>query len=215
MKIIKADNKHYIRLGDLDHLLRCMSLEIYGKYTRDEDGKFVQQDGTSGMTIVDIARLTMIRDVMNRVMETWIAACDTKEELRKMNERIESEFYQDKYAVVIKETDEDGKPHRYLFRKYCEGAMRARMEEEGKSEEEILETLEDRDGDPVFTEDPMQAEFMESHEMADATARYIKAQYQLETEVDPAWFYDHKGVKRVLDAIFEETDEDEEDGENG
>lgn len=215
MKIIKADNKHYIRLGDLDHLLRCMSLEIYGKYTRNEEGTYVQENGAEGMTLKDIAWLKAIRAVMTRVLQREINACETEQEVWNLEDRIESEFYRDKYVVMIKEMDEDGHRHNYLFRKYCEGAMRAKMEEEGKSEKEILETLEDRDGDPVFTEDPMQADFMEDHEMADATARYIKSAYGLETEVEPAWFYNHKTVKKVLDAIFNEPeDEKEEAGED-
>ena len=35
MKIYEAENKQYILLGDLDHMLRCMRRKIYDKYTRE------------------------------------------------------------------------------------------------------------------------------------------------------------------------------------
>jgi len=50
MKIIECDNRKYIRLGDLDHLIRVLRRSIFDKYDRNEKGEFIQEDGTKGIT---------------------------------------------------------------------------------------------------------------------------------------------------------------------
>ena len=129
MKIYEAEHKQYVLLGDLDHLLRCERRKIYDKYTRDEDGKFYQPDGTFGLTKEDAIEIGALAHVMSGVLLNKIHACETPDEIREMHKRIETEFYMDKYVLTMVSEDKYGKKELYFFRKFCLGAMEARLKE--------------------------------------------------------------------------------------
>ena len=85
MKIIEADHKQYIRLGDLYHLLHLMRWDmVYDKYDRDEDGAFIQKDGTKGLTIDDARIVSALSNVMTRILHNKVHACETPDEIRKL-----------------------------------------------------------------------------------------------------------------------------------
>ena len=203
MRIIKADNKHYIRLGDLDHLIRSMRFEVYDKYDRDDQGVFIQKDGTKGLAHDDAVTIAAYTHVMGQVLKNWIAARETAEEIREMRERIESEFYRDKYVVTTDSETEDGKKYLAFFRKFCQGPMEERYREEGKSEEEITKLMEDDIGMPVFSNLVRDAEYFEDHEDAEGTATHIRSRWDLEVKVVPAWHFDRRIKERLLKALDE------------
>ena len=201
MKITTIDNKHYINLGDLDHLIRELQWEINDKYDRDEEGNFYQKDGTFGLTHDDAVTKAAYTHVMTKVLSSKIRACESPEEVRKLHNDTESEFYWDKYVVTFMDKD-DGKKRVLFFRKFCLDAMKARLREEGKTEEEIDSMVDDGDcGDPVFTEKSRQALYYENHDTAESTATYIKSNYGIDVQIDPAWYYDTHAKQRLFDFI--------------
>lgn len=206
MKIYEAEHKQYILLGDLDHLLRCMRRKIYDKYDRYEDGKFYQPDGTFGLTTEDAVETCALVHVMSGILENKIHACETPDEIRELHKRIEDEFYMDKYVLTMVQEGDDGKKGLYYFRKYCIGAMEARLKEEGKTDEEIAKETEDACGDPVFSPRLIDAMFFEDHESADSSATFIRHNYGLDVKIDPAWYY-NPNVKERLKKWLDEEDE--------
>jgi hypothetical protein len=206
MKIYEAENKQYISLGDLDHMLRCMRRKIYDKYVRDDEGKFYQEDGTFGLTHDDSIEVSMLAHVMSGVLENKIHACETPDEIRELHKRIEDEFYMDKYVLTMTQENEDGKKELYFFRNFCLGAMEARLKEDGKTDEEIAKETEDACGDPVFSPRRIDAMFFEDHESADSSATFIRHNYNCDVRIDPAWYY-NPNVKDRLEKWLSEEDE--------
>ena len=205
MKITTIDNKHYVNLGDLDHLIRQLQWEINDKYDRDAEGCFYQKDGTFGLTHDDAVTKAAYTHVFTKVLASKIHACESPEDVRKLHDSIESEFYWDKYVVTLKDKDEDGKQKLFFFRKFCLDAMKARLREEGKTDTEIDGMVDDGDcGDPVFTEKSRQALYYEDHESAESAATYIRHNYDLDVQIDPAWYYDSHAKQRLLDFLNEE-----------
>lgn len=211
MKIIKVDNKHYIRLGDLDHLLRQKRMEILDKYNRDENGAFIQEDGTKGLTAEDSIKFATLIGIRSDVVVNLVHACETPDEIRELNRRIENEFYMDKYAITAHTKDEEGKEMIVYFRKFCKGATEAKLREEGKTPEEIEKELEDAVGEPAFSAQSRDAYFFENHEDADGAATYINSNYGVGAEVKPAWYLNHKAVKRFLDTVLNSDEKEDTD----
>lgn len=205
MKIFEFDHRQFIRIGDLDHMLRCMRRKIYDKYTRDEDGKYYQKDGTFGLTTEDVIETGTLIHVLTGVLENKIHACETPDEIREVHKRIESEFYMDKYVLILEDKSEDGKKSLYFFRKYCTGALAARLEAEGKTDEEIEKETEDACGDPVFSPRLIDAMFFEDHESADSSATFIRHNYGMDVKIEPAWYFDPNVKERLQKWIDEEV----------
>lgn len=205
MKIFEFDHRQFIRIGDLDHMLRCMRRKIYDKYTRDENGKYYQKDGTFGLTTEDAIVTGTLIHVLTGVLENKIHACETPDEIREVHKRIESEFYMDKYVLILEDKSEDGKKSLYFFRKYCPDAMAARLKDEGKSAEEIEKETEDACGDPVFSPRLIDAMFFENHEDADSSATFINHNYKLDVKIEPAWYFDPNVKERLKKWIDEEV----------
>ena len=205
MKIFEFDHRQFIRIGDLDHMLRCMRRKIYDKYTRDEDGKYYQKDGTFGLTTEDAVEIGTLTHVLTGVLENKIHACETPDEIREVHKRIESEFYMDKYVLVLEDKSEDGKKSLYFFRKYCAGALAARLKAEGKTDEEIEKETEDACGDPVFSPRLIDAMFFEDHESADSSAKFIRHNYDMDVKIEPAWYFDPNVKERLQKWIDEEV----------
>lgn len=205
MKIFEFDHRQFIRIGDLDHMLRCMRRKIYDKYTRDEDGKYYQKDGTFGLTMEDAIETGTLIHVLTGVLENKIHACETPDEIREVHKRIESEFYMDKYVLILEDKSEDGKKSLYFFRKYCTGAMAARLKAEGKTDEEIEKETEDACGDPVFSPRLIDAMFFEDHESADSSATFIRHNYGMDVKIEPAWYFDPNVKERLQKWIDEEV----------
>lgn len=213
MKITKIDNKHYINLGDLDQLIRQLQWEINDKYDRDAEGCFYQKDGTFGLTHDDAVTKAAYTHVFTKVLSDMIHACSSPDEVRQLHDKIESEFYWDKYVIVLKEKSEDGKPRLFFFRKFCLDAMKARLREEGKTDTEIDSMVADGDcGDPVFSGKDRQALYFENHDSADSAAAYIRHNYGLDVEIDPAWYYDRHAKQRLMDWLDGNADEQTETG---
>ena len=207
MKIFEFDNRQFIRLGDLEHLLRCMRWKIYDKYDRGEDGKFYQKDGTFGLTHDDAVETAILAHVLSQVIKNKVHACETPDEIRELYKRIESEFYMDKYVIIMTDKSEDGKESLYFFRKYCTNAMAARLKDEGKSAEEIEKETEDACGDPVFSPRIIDAMFFEDHESAHSSATFINHNYKLDVKIEPAWYFDQNVKERLQKWLDEEVDD--------
>ena len=209
MKIYEAEHKQYILLGDLDHMLRCMRRKIYDGYDRDEEGKFYQKDGTFGLTAEDAIEVGTLSHIMTGVLENKIHACETADEIRAIHKRVEDEFYMDKYVLTVVEEDKYGNKKQYYFRKYCIDAMKARLKEDGRTEEEIEKETEDACGNPVFSPRLIDAMFFEDHESADSSAVFIRHNYGLDVKIDPAWYYNPNVKERLEKWINEEVKKDD------
>ena len=209
MKITTIDSKHYINLGDLDHLIRKMQWEINDRYDRDAEGNFIQKDGTFGLTHDDAITKTAYTHVLTKAMSNLIHACESADEVRKLHNNIESEFYWDKYVITLSGKDEDGKKTLVFFQKLCMASKVRRLREEGKTDTEIDEMINDGEaGDPVFSFRSKDAEYFEAHDSADSMAEYIRHNYDMDVQIDPAWYYDRHAKQRLLELIDgdEQTD---------
>jgi len=212
MKITTIDNKHYINLGDLDHLIRKLQWDINDKYIRDSEGNFIQKDGTFGLTHDDAITKAAYTHVFTKAVANLIHACESPDEVRKLHNSLESEFYWDKYVITLEGEDEDGKKRLVFFRKLCMESKVARLKEAGKTDEEIGAMIDSGEaGDPVFSLRDKDAEFFESHDSADSMAEYIRHNYGMDVKIDPAWYYDRHAKQRLMDLI----DNDEQTDDRG
>lgn len=208
IRIYEAERKQYIKLGDLDHMLRGMRHEIYDLYERDENGSY------KNMTRDDMIRLHTLTQVMSRIMHNKIHACENAEEIRHVWGRLQDEFYNDKYVLTVKErvADEDGgdeKERLLLFSGYCKEEERRRLEKEGRTDEEIEDALDEVVGTPTFSEYVRNADCFEDYGTAASNATYINHNYHLNAEVKPAWYY-NPNVKKRLEAWLGEEEETKE-----
>ena len=96
------------------------------------------------------------------------------------------------------------------FRKFCPGALEAKLREEGKTEEEIQEELEEKEGLPVFSTNPKDAFLFESMEQAHSNMIYINHNYAMNVDVHDALILNARGAKRFLDALLKRGEEPEE-----
>lgn len=213
LKLIELENEYYLKLADVERLLHDMRLEILDNatYEKNEDGT-----GKYCCTEAESARLDDLYFVSSCIKRRLIVPCETTEEVRAVNERIRKAYYDGKYYLSETEKDESGKPKAiYYFRKYCLGAMAARMEEEGKSKEEIEEAMQEEQGDPVFTTEAKQAKLFESLEEAEAQMTYLNYNYKSNLKVSPAFLLDTKGCKNFLDKLLKGDGEETEDQKDG
>ena len=210
MKITTIDSKHYINLGDLDHMIRKMQWEINDKYDRDAEGNFIQKDGTFGLTHDDAITKAAYTHVFTKAVSNLIRACDSADEVRKLHNNLESEFYWDKYVITLQSEDEDGKKALYFFQKLCMASKVRRLKEEGKTDSQIDDMIEDGEaGDPVFSGRSKDAEYFENHDSAESMAEYIRHNYDMDVQIDPAWYYDPHAKQRLID--FMENNEQADD----
>lgn len=209
MKIIECDNRKYIRLGDLDHLIRVLRRSIFDKYDRNDKGEFVQEDGTKGITHDDGVVIGTLSLVMGKVMENLVHACETPEEIRELHKRIETEFYCDKYVVTTTRKDEDGSKELIFFERYCTERIEKKLRADGKTEEEIEDALLEDCGDPVFCNRPIDANYFEDHEFADSTATFLRKRFKIKANVEPAWYFDPNAKERLEKWLSENEEEDQ------
>lgn len=181
MKIYDFDNTMFIKLGDLDHLLRQMCREKKG--------------------LSDV-----FGPMMDRILESRCKACEDEEEIEALCTRVENQFYKGKFIVVIrpKQTDPE-KPvaKRLYFRKFCTEIQEAKWREEGKTEEEIDKLLVDYVGEPVFTENVLDAEYFEEYGFASSTAGYLNHNYEMSAKVDEAYMHNPKAIQRIKEMFME------------
>jgi hypothetical protein len=85
--------------------------------------------------------------------------------------------------------------------------MAARLKEEGKSQDEIAEAVQEHEGDPVFTTEGMYAKLFESMEEADSHKAYLNHNYHTNLEVHPAFLLNAKRCREVLDRILNGADD--------
>ena len=211
MKIFECDHHKYVKLGDLDHLLRVLRGNIFEKYDR-KDGKFYQKDGTEGITHDDGMKLAAFGLVMGKILENPINACETQEEVFEYQDRVESEFYHDKYVVTVESKDANGKKILLFFDKFCTDRLEKELREQGKTEEEIEEALLEESGDPVFVDYSLYANYFENYDFADSTAQFLKKRCKLKAKAEPAWYFDRNAAKR-LKKMLSEVDEEEKKSE--
>ena len=213
LKLIELEHEHYLKLCDVERLLHDMRREILdnSEYEQNEDGSRKYY-----LTETENIRLNDLYFVSSCIKRRLTVTCETPDEIRAMHERIRKDYYSGKYYLSETEKDESGKPKAiYYFRKYCLGAMAARMEAEGESKEEIEEAMQEEQGDPVFTTEAKQAKLFESLEEAEAQMTYLNYNYKSNLKVSPAFLLDTKGCKNFLDKLLKGDGEETEDQKDG
>lgn len=206
LKITTIDDTEYLKLCDVERLLRDMRREIRDNSTYEE-----LEDGTRKyhQTEAETARLNDLYVVSSCIKRQLVIQCETPDEIRELNEKIRRRYYDGKYYLSDFQRDEMGKPVSILyFRKYCPGAMKARLEEEGKSKEEIEEALRESEGDPVFTNDSRYAFLFESMEKAESHRAYMNHHCNMNLKSSPAFLLDAKSVKTMLDKLLKNDGEE-------
>ena len=214
LKLLKLEDHYYLKLADVERLVADMRREILNNATAE-----LNDDGTKNYMLTDAERerLEDLYFISHCIRYQLSIQCETPEEERELHEKIRKMYYWGKYYLSETQRDDNGKPTGILyFRKYCLGAMKARMEAEGKSEGEIKKAMETEDGDPVFTPESKQARLFESLESAEANMTYLNHNYKMDLTVSPAIFLDHGSCKEFLDKLLkgDETEDDDEDAFN-
>ena len=205
LKLTTIDETEYLKLCDVERLLRDMRREILDNSTYEE-----LEDGTRKYhhTEAETARLNDLYFVSSCLKRELVLSCESPDEIRALHDRIRKSYYRGKYYLSQTEKDESGKPVSILyFRKYCPGAMKARLEEEGKSKEEIEEALRESEGDPVFTNDSKYAFLFESLEEAEANRSYLNHHCNMNLKSSAAFLLDTKSVKTLLDKLLKDDGE--------
>ena len=220
MRIHEFDGFKYIKLGDLDHMLRMWAYSIYDKYDVDADGNISQKDGTKGLKHDDNLKIQIISAVMNKILKNVLRSCDTNEEAEKWKNRVEGEFYGKKYVIQIvpEKGAEPAEP--IFFRGFCPGVLETKMREEGKSQEEIEEALDRCEGIPAFGTGEQDAWFFEDHWHATNAAKSIRRwDENLKVEVIDAFRASPRMLRRIYESLMKKIeskaqDEEEEGKEN-
>ena len=199
LKLTEIDFTHYLKLCDVEKLLRDMRKEIL-----DNSMYELNEDGTRRYhhTETEMAVLNALYFVSSCIKRGLVMQCESPEEIRELHERIRARYWAGKYYLSEKTTDDDGKPQTVYFRKYCTGAMAHRMQEEGKTEAEIAEAMETEEGDPVFTTDKKYVRLFESMEEAMSHRTYLNHNYRMNLEVCDAFLLDGRACKRFLDELL-------------
>lgn len=199
LKLTKIDEHYYVKLVDVERLLHDMRQEILdnAEFETNEDGtrKYHLTEPETGVVNALFFASACLR---KRLMVT----CETPEEVRAMHERIRNGYYSGKYYLSEKSEDGDGKPQLIYFRKYCPGLMRARLKDEGKTEEEIEEAITDHQGDPAFTDISKYAKLFESMEEATDHMIFLNHNYGTHLEVHPAFLLNGKRCREFLDQLL-------------
>ena len=213
LHLTEIDGRHYLKLVDVERLLYDLRRDILDHTPVDG----VTEDGLKKYNLTDTDREIMnyLYFVSSCIKQQLVVQCETPDEIRELHEKIRRRYYEGKYYLSEVQRDEKGKPVSILyFRKYCPGAMKARLEAEGKTEDEINEALEDSEGDPVFSECSKDAKLFESMEQAYSNRTYLNHHCKMNLEVSDAWLLDHRMCKSMMDSLFKEVDErKEQDGD--
>lgn len=205
LKITTIDDTEYLKLCDVERLLRDMRREILdnSEFEELEDGKRKYHHTES-----ETDRLNDLYFVSSCLKRELVLSCESPDEIRALHDRIRKSYYRGKYYLSQTEKDESGKPVSILyFRKYCPGAMEARLEEEGKSKEEIEEALRESEGDPAFTTDSKYAFLFESMEDAETQRSYLNHHCNMNLKSSAAFLLDAKSVKTMLDKLLKDDGE--------
>lgn len=213
LNLTEIDGRHYLKLADVERLLHDLRRDILDHTPVDG----VTEDGLKKYQLTDTNREIMnyLYFVSSCIKRQLVIQCETPDEIRELHEKIRRRYYDGKYYLSEVQRDEKGKPVSVLyFRKYCPGAMKARLEAEGKTEDEINEALEDSEGDPVFSEYSKDAKLFESMEQAYSHRAYLNHHCKMNLEVSDAWLLDSRMCKSMLDNLLKEVDERiEQDGD--
>ena len=206
LKLTEIDGTHYLKLCDLERLLHDLRRNILDNAKSEplEDGKRKYD-----LTETEREILNHLYFIASCAKSQLVHTCESPDEIRELAERIRKAYYVGKYCLTEKTEDENGKPMLIYFRKYCPGAMAARLKEEGKTEEEIREIMQDEEGDPAFTYESKFAKLFESMESADSYKVYLNHNYNMHLEVEPAYRLDAKVCKELLDKLLKDDDETE------
>lgn len=212
MKLTEIDGKYYLKLCDMERLLHDLRRDILenSEYETDGDGKRKYH-----LTDAEMQTLNALYFVSSCAKKQLVVQCETPDEIRELHEKIRRRYYDGKYYLSEVQRDEKGKPVSILyFRQYCPGAMKTRLETEGKTEDEINEALEDSEGDPVFSEYSKDAKLFESMEEAYSDRTYLNHHCKMNLEVNEAWLLDSRMRKSMMDYLFKEVDKrKEQDGD--
>ena len=213
LHLTEIDGRHYLKLVDVERLLYDLRRDILDHTPVDG----VTEDGLKKYQLTDTDREIMnyLYFVSSCIKRQLVIQCETPDEIRELHEKIRRRYYEGKYYLSEVQRDEKGKPVSILyFRKYCPSAMKARLEAEGKTEDEINEALEDSEGDPVFSECSKDAKLFESMEQAYSERTYLNHHCKMNLEVSEAWLLDSRMCKSMWDSLFKEVDErKEQDGD--
>lgn len=211
MKLTEIDGKHYLKLCDMERLLHDLRRDILENSEYETDG-----DGTRKyhLTDAEMQTLNALYFVSSCAKKQLVVQCETPDEIRELHEKICRGYYEGKYYLSEIQSGMNGKPKAILyFRKYCPGAMKARLEAEGKTEKEINEALELSEGDPVFSDSSKDAKLFESMEEADSHKQHLNYNCKMNLKVSPAFLLDHKTCKRFLDKLLNGDGEGKPDGD--
>lgn len=212
LKLTRIDNVEYLKLADVERLLSDLRREI------KEDAPFeMNQDGTKKYHLTD-TQLTVMKYlgfISNCIMRGLLITCEQPEDVKAVLRRVRVEFYSGKYYLSRTERDESGKITEVLyFRKYCKGAMAARLEAEGKTQEEIDAELAESDGDPVLSNFHQDACLFESMETATSNMTYLNHNYNMGLELHEAVLLDSRLVREMLDKLKNEMEDVTDDAAN-
>ena len=211
LKLTEIDHEHYLKLVDVERLIADIRREIYSgaDFEMDQEGKKKYHP-----TDIEQAILETLAFISNCILRQLVVTCESAEEIKALLRRIHNGYYAGKYCLRQKETGEDGSDEILYFRKYCPGAMRARLEREGKTEEEINEALQESEGDPVFSDDPEQAYLFDNMERAFSHMRYLNHNWNMDLELYEAFLLDKRACKDMLDKLLKDTSEEGPEGDD-
>lgn len=185
---ININGIRYIRLADVLAAAKRRAMFVRDNAILDENKQYVDP--------CDKAAVDAINKLFYEIAEDEVGG-DSKEELLEL----EQERYKHRYAVMM---TSDGK--HYYFRKFCAGAVAARMTEEGKSAEEIEKAVDDGETLPVFG-DRKFAKLFDNYFSAECVKTRC-AEEGLEAEIVPAMYAASNAVqKNVLEALFRDDAE--------
>lgn len=210
LKLTEIDGTHYLKLCDVERLLHDLRRDVYDNAPVDG----VTEDGLKKYNLTETDRevLNNLYFVSSCIRRQLVNTCETPDEIKTLHERIRKAYYADKYYLSETTQDDENGFETLYFRKYCPGVMAARLKEEGKTEEEIEQAIQEEDGDPVFTDNPKYAQLFESMEAADANMKFLNNRMGMDLEVFPAWLLDTKTCKEAMQRLFNEMEGAKKEG---
>ena len=199
MEKITLNGKRYIALGEFDNLRHNLVRDIYDRYEKDENGQFHLSD-------IDMGQVSAYAHIMTEIMREELDEAHMNAEgpdgLRaanqKVRDKVRAEFLDGRYMIVGR--DDDGEIY---FRKMCPYVPKEGEEDDG-------------DSTPVFTGMKRLAATWTDHYQATNFCKFLTSETKIESlKVMPCWqvYMTEDEKRRLLEAIFRDADDEEEETE--
>lgn len=195
MRIHTFNGKQYIALGDFNWLRQNLIMDIRDSY---EKGVAISPEDMGAIGAYSHIMVEILKDQLHAANEAATDAKSLREGHDKIYDRMRWEWAEDKWMICATDKTQGGSKGIYFAR------------------------IDDEDGEketPVFTDIKRKAYFFDDYYNAKCMVQYLEGltkgfeQAVCDIRIEPAWVHFTNAADRLLDAIFGEDNEAEDNND--